>query len=43
MMIKIGNPFSALQMAGLFDGNGVLYQGTKLEIIKISSSKKLKD
>lgn len=38
MLSKIGNPFNALQMAGLFDGNGNLYQGTKFGILKISSS-----
>lgn len=43
MMIRIGNPFNALQMAGLFDGNGILYQGTKLGILKIYSSNNLKD
>ena len=39
MLKRIGNPFNAMQMAGLFDGNGVLYQGTKLGILKISSVK----
>ena len=38
MLNRIGNPFDALQMAGLFDGNGIFYQGTKLGIIKIFSS-----
>ena len=33
MLNRIGNPFDALQMAGLFDGNGIFYQGTKLGII----------
>ena len=38
MMARIGNPFNTMQMAGLFDGKGTLYQGTKLGIIKIFSS-----
>ena len=37
MMERIGNPFNAMQMAGLFDGNGIFYQGTKLGILKIST------
>lgn len=37
MMQRIGNPFNAMQMAGLFDGMGVFYQGTKLGILKISA------
>lgn len=37
MLKRIGNPFNAMQMAGLFDGNGIFYQGTKLGILKISS------
>lgn len=43
IMTRIGNPFNALQMAGLFDGNGVFYQGTKLGILKISSKIDPKD
>lgn len=39
VMAKIGNPFNALQMAGLFDGNGTFYQGTVLGILKVSSKK----
>lgn len=37
MLQRIGNPFSAMQMAPLFDGKGKIYQGTKLGILKISS------
>ena len=37
MLQRIGNPFNAMQMAPLFDGNGIIYQGTKLGILKISS------
>lgn len=43
LLSRIGDPFSALQMAGLFDGNGTLYQGTKLGILKIFSANDLKD
>lgn len=43
MISRIGNPFSALQMAGLFDGKGIFYQGTKLGILKISSRNLSKD
>jgi len=41
MMERIGNPFNAMQMAGLFDGNGAFYQGTKFGLLKISSSDSL--
>ena len=40
MLNRIGNPFNAMQMAPLFDGNGKIYQGTKLGILKISEVKK---
>ena len=40
MLNRIGNPFNAMQMAPLFDGNGKIYQGTKLGILKISEAKK---
>ncbi|MDN6310658.1 MAG: hypothetical protein ACTHY4_03895 [Flavobacteriaceae bacterium] len=40
MLERIGNPFNAMQMAGLYDGNGIFYQGTKLGILKISGAKK---
>lgn len=40
MLERIGDPFNPIQMAGLFDGKGHLYQGTKLGILKISAAKK---
>ena len=40
MLNRIGNPFNAMQMAPLFDGNGKIYQGTKLGVLKISEVKK---
>ncbi len=42
MLNRIGNPFNAMQMAPLFDGNGMIYQGTKLGVLKISSAEKNK-
>lgn len=42
MLKRIGNPFNTMQMAGLFDCNGVIYQGTKLGIMKIASPKSVK-
>lgn len=39
MMNRIGNPFNAMQMAGLFDGEGTFYQGTVLGILKIYSQR----
>ena len=38
MLNRIGNPFNPMQMAPLFDGNGKIYQGTKLGILKIASA-----
>ena len=43
MLERIENPFNAMQMAGLFDGNGTFYQGTKLGLIKISEVNNSKD
>lgn len=43
MMARIGNPFNAMQMAGLFDGNGTFYQGTIMGILKISSEEVSKE
>ena len=40
MLQRIGDPFNPIQMAGLFDGEGNLYQGTILGILKISSPNK---
>lgn len=43
MLKRPGNPFNAMQMAGLFDGNGTFYQGTTFGILKISSKNFMKN
>lgn len=39
LVAQVGSPFNPLQMAGLYDGVGNLYQGTMLGIMKVAPSK----